>query len=96
MTYNEFKFCCLMFTKAFEGKKYGEVVKECHSMDKDCIISFEKLAYFNNCFGYSSHKYLFGFSIETLIVHNYNIPSYIFNSTKDFLNYFKIPFKDIA
>ena len=85
-----------MFTKAFEGKKYGEVVKECYSMDKDCIISFEKLAYFNICFGYSSYEYLFEFRIEILIVHNYNIPSYIFNSTKDFLDHFKISLKDIV
>ena len=96
MTYNEFKFCCLMFTKAFEGKKYEEVVKECYSMDKDCIISFGKLVYFNNCFGYNSRKYLFEFIIEILIVHNYNTSSYIFNSMKDFLDHFKISLKDIV
>ena len=96
MTYNEFKFCCLMFTKAFEGKKYGEVVKECYSMDKDCIISFEKQAYFNNCFGYSSRDYLFEFSIERLMVHNDNTPNNLFNSMKDFLVHFKISSEDIV
>ena len=51
MTYNEFKMCCILFCKTFEGKKYGEVVKECYSMDKDCIISFEKLIFYKNDFG---------------------------------------------
>lgn len=27
MTYNEFKFCCIIFRKHFEGKKYGEVIE---------------------------------------------------------------------
>ena len=96
MTFNEFKFCCLMFTKAFEGKKYGEVVKGCYSMDKDCIIAFEKQVYFNNRFGYSSRDYLFEFSIGRLIVNNYNTPNNLFNSMKDFLDHFKIPFEDIV
>ena len=96
MTYNEFKFCCMMFTKAFEGKKYGEVVKECYFGDKDCIISFEKLSFFNNIFGYGEQDYLFEYNIKVLSIQNYDTPNTLFKTIKDFLNYFEIPFKDIV
>ena len=39
MTEKEFKLCCTLFCKAFEGRKYGEIVKVCHEEDFDTIIS---------------------------------------------------------
>lgn len=39
MTYNEFKMCCILFCKTFEGKEYGEVVKNCYTRDKYIVVT---------------------------------------------------------
>ena len=47
MTFNEFKMCSVLFCKTFEGKKYGDVVKTCHVVDRRLIIP--KHPKFNQC-----------------------------------------------
>ena len=95
MTEKEFKLCCTLFCKAFEGRKYGEIVKVCHEEDFDTIISMNFTydidgdVYFNDSLVMYYKNKLYGICINC--GDNYEI-----KSVKNFLNYFKIPFKDIV
>ena len=96
MTYNGFKFCCLIFRKHFEGKKYGEVIENGFYYVNDFII--------NNSLKIDGSRFCFK-TEETILYFfknaiNINRPSYygelFFNTIEDFLNHFKIPLKDIV
>ena len=95
MTYNEFKLCCTLFCKTFEGKKYGEVVKDCYEEDFDTIISmnftYEKNGdvNFNDSLVMYYKNKLYG-----ICVHDEeNCET---ESVKDFLKLFKIPLEDVV
>ena len=47
MTIKEFKMCCVVFCKFFEGRKYGEIVQKCHKNDKELIIDVVNLTFDN-------------------------------------------------
>ena len=85
-----------MFTKAFEGEEYGDVVVDCYAGDKNCIISFKQVVYFKSLFGYGEHDYLFEYECKSLIVHNYEKTNPNFKNIQNFLNHFKIPLEDIV
>ena len=94
MTYNEFKMCCVLFCKTFEGKKYGEVVKECYRVDSYSVVT--KFPLFDNVYFVLEDKCVMwwidneGLKIPLLTTSLY------FEKPKDFLNYFKIPLEDIV
>ena len=105
MTIKEFKMCCILFTKKFEGKKYKAVVDDCYDTDEDCIISFRYIIFGSKHnpnlrgpgdFGYGRNDMLFTFEIaqNEFLIHKKS-ESTNFNTVKEFLEYFKIPLEDI-
>ena len=87
MTYKEFLMCCVLFCRTFEGKKYGDIVKDCYDTDRQYIIR-------NNVDKYLK-CYVFEFVDGKLMIFVKGSNVY-FKSTEDFLNYYKIPFEDIV
>ena len=98
MTFNEFKFCCIMFTKAFEGRKYGEVVDGCYPYDKDCIISLNKICFTSSSkrFRYYSQPAVFVYHGRAVMIYKENVSDVYFYNVQDFLNHFKISYEDIV
>ena len=96
MTYNEFKFCCIIFTKTFEGLKYGDVVKNCFIEDGTIIISIKDVVFTSiNRFGYTGANMLFVLSNRLgLIIHIDGEQSVNLNTIKEFLEYFNITLED--
>ena len=97
MTYNEFKMCCILFTKNFEGKRYGDIVKDCYADDVDCIISFNSIVFTVNHFGYFENYYLFSYTdMKYISVQLEEYTDESFTNVEDFLNHFNIHSKDIV
>ena len=97
MTYNEFKMCCILFCKTFEGKKYGEVVDGCYSDDVDCIISTNNIVFLGSRFGCFENDYLFSYTnTKYIYIQLENEPNIWFINVEDFLNHFNIHSKDIV
>lgn len=87
MTFNEFLMCCALFCKTFEGKKVGDIVKDCYDTDRQYII--------RNIVDKYLKCYIFEFVDKKLMIYVKGSNVY-FKSTKDFLNHFKIPLEDIV
>ena len=98
MTFNEFKFCCIMFTKAYEGRKYGEVVDGCYSYDKGLLISLNETCFSSStkCFGYNSQPIVFAYMGRALMIYKENVQDVYFYNMQDFLNHFEISYEDIV
>lgn len=96
MTYNEYKFCCIIFTKTFEGLKYGDVVKNCYREDCTIIISIKDVIFTSiNRFGYTGANMLFGLSNRLgLIIYIDDIRNAKLYTIKEFLEYFNITLED--
>ena len=96
MTYNEFKFCCIIFRKHFEGKKYGEVIENGYQMLKHSVIN--KSLKINGCrFCFHNEDTILYFANNLIYINRpYDFEDPFFITVKDFLNYFKIPFEDIV
>ena len=99
MTYNEFKMCCVIFCKHFDGQKYGCVVKDCYNGDVDISI--------NGCIRYEiiNSGELVRFYIDESYMARFDgkyftvigaVANLNFHNTIDFLEYFKIPSEDIV
>lgn len=97
MTYNEFKMCCILFCKTFNGTKYGEIVKDCYLGDADCIISINGIVFNEKWFGCFENRYLFSYihSKHIIIIQLEEKQNIRFEYFEDFLNHFNIPLKDI-
>ena len=95
MTFNEFKMCCILFCKTFEGRKYGDVVKSCHVVDRRLIIP--KHPKFIQCDFLLCGSFVWRF-LNLGILHintdDYEILIHLL-TVEDFLNYFKIYLEDI-
>ena len=95
MTYNEYKMCCILFCKTFEGKKYGEVVVDCYQGDFPCnVTQFPK---------FKGRFFVLGIKCVMWWTYNEELKmplqfksSLMFKSIIDFLNHFKIPLEDIV
>ena len=87
-----------MFTKAFEGRKCGEVVDGCYSYDKDCIISLNEIGFTSSSklFRYYSQTAVFAYHMRALLIYKENVPDVYFYNMQDFLNHFKISYEDIV
>lgn len=96
MTYNEFKFCCIIFTKTFEGLKYDDVVKNCYREDCTIIISIKDVVFTPiNRFGYTGANMLFVLSNSLgLIIYIDDIRNARLYTIKEFLEYFNITLED--
>lgn len=94
MTYNEFKMCSSIFCKAFEGKKYGEIVKDCHAEDYNIIISYNFIFCGRTIKLSNNTIWVFNFKCKTLTILSKNNDS--FETIKEFLEYFKINMCDIV
>lgn len=96
MTYIEFKFCCMLFRSHFEGKKYKEVIKNGFHVMRDFVID-KTLMVDRVRFCFNTQETVLYFQNGFILI---NGPSAIgdihFKIVEDFLNYFKIPFKDIV
>lgn len=99
MTYNDFKMCCTLFCKHFNGQKYGCVVKDCYNSDVDISI--------NDCIRYeiTNSGKLVRFYIDESYMARFDgkcftvigaVANLIFHNTIDFLEYFKIPSEDVV
>ena len=95
MTYNEFKLCCTLFCKTFEGQKYGDIVKNCCSDDVHCIVP--KLPKFKDRFFVLDTKCVMWLTYnEELKMPLQFKSSLMFKCIQDFLDHFKIPLEDIV
>ena len=95
MTYNEFKMCCILFCKTFEGKEYGEVVKNCYTRDKYIVVTKFPLFY-GIGFELEVGCVMWWDDEEELKIPTIFGPKITFKTVKDFLNQFKIPLEDIV
>lgn len=95
MTFNEFKMCSVLFCKTFEGKKYGDVVKTCHVVDRRLIIP--KHPKFNQCDFLLCGSFVWHFFDLGLhiITDDWKIIIRLL-TVEDFLNHFKIHLEDIV
>ena len=99
MTYNDFKMCCTLFCKHFDGQKYGCIIKDCYSNDVDILINdrvrYENIYYDELVRLYFNDNYMARFEDDsfTIITKRQNLN---FHNTIDFLEYFKIPSEDIV
>ena len=98
MTFNQFKFCCIMFTKTFEGKKYGEIIDSCYIYDSDCLISLKeiKFTFSSKRFGYNIKPALFVYNRHAITIYKDSVADVNFYNIEYFLNHFKIPLDDIV
>ena len=103
MTIKEFKMCCVVFCKFFEGRKYGEIVRECYKNDNELIIDVVNLTFDNmdnnkNIDVLLENELIVWYRFRTkeiIICLDSNIDGWKFKLVKDFLNHFKIPLEDI-
>ena len=95
MTYNEFKLCCILFCKTFEGKKYGEIVKGCHEEDFDIVISMDFTIDIGGDIIFNNSLVMY-YNNKRYGVCMHDVENYETKSVQDFLNYFKIPLEDIV
>ena len=103
MTTKEFKMCCVVFCKFFEGRKYGEIVQDCYMNDKELIIDVVNLTFDNtdnniNIDVLLENELIVWYRFRTkeiIICLDSNIDGWKFKLVKDFLNHFKIPLEDI-
>ena len=98
MTENEFKFCCAVFCEYFEGRKYGDIVKQCYKCDEDLNINVINNNYivekFNSRMRICDHMvFWFENGLFEVVI---GAPDIIFETIDDFLEYFKIPSEDIV
>ena len=99
MTYNDFKMCCTLFCKHFNGQKYGCIIKDCYSNDADILINgrvrYENIYDDELVRLYFKDHYMARFKDGsfTIITKRQNLN---FHNTIDFLEYFKIPSEDIV
>ena len=98
MTLNEFKFCCTVFCEYFEGRKYGDIVKQCYTCDEDLTINvinnFYIVENFNSRMRIGDNMvFWFENGILAVVI---GAPDILFETIDDFLGYFKIPFEDIV
>ena len=101
MTIKEFKMCCVVFCKFFEGRKYGDIVKQCYKNDNELIIDVVNLTFDNftkNNEVLLENELIMWYSFRTKeikICLDSNIDGRKFKLVKDFQEYFKIPLEDI-
>ena len=101
MTTKEFKMCCVIFCKFFEGRKYGEIVQDCYKNDKELIIDVVNLTFDNitkNIDVLLENELIMWYKFRTKeikIFSDSNNDIVEFKLVKDFLNHFKIPLEDI-
>ena len=97
MTFNEFKMCSSLFCKSFEGKKYGEIVKDCYAVDYNIIISHNFIFYGRTIKLSNNTIWVFNFNRNLTILSENNVRgSNTFETIKEFLEYFKINMCDIV
>lgn len=96
MTYNEFKLCSSIFCKAFEGKKYGEIVKNCYAEDYNIIISYNFIFYGKTIKLSNNTIWVFDYNRTLRLLSNPSKYNDIFETIKEFLEYFKINMCDIV
>lgn len=96
MTFNEFKMCCILFCKTFEGKEYGEIYKGCCDCDRSLIIP--KTPEFVRTGFFLCGSFIWYFSnMGRIVFCSIGIDSSLrFLNVKDFLNHFKIPLGDVV
>ena len=100
MTTKEFKMCCVVFCKFFEGRKYGKIVQECYKNDKELIIDVVNLTFENftkNNDVRLENELIMWYKFRTKeikIFSDSNNDIVKFKLVKDFLEHFKIPLED--
>ena len=96
MTYNEFKMCCILFCKTFDGKKYGEVVKDCYDIDENIIISLNACCIIDEYSFFITDHCIFDYTVTDELNICTITNNLYFKTYEDFLNHFKITFEDIV
>ena len=98
MTKKESIMCFKLFSMFFNGQKYGKAFPICSTVDRFSTINDNM---FELYWDEDSIRYCIG-DRYVMIWHDNKISIYndgircIYEKTEDFLNYFKIPFKDIV
>ena len=102
MTIKEFKMCCVVFCKFFEGRKYGDIVQECYKNDDELIIDVVNLTFGNiriakNIDVLLENELIMWYKFRTKEIKIFSDSDndiVKFKLVKDFLNHFKIPLED--
>lgn len=101
MTFNEFKLCCILFCKTFEGKQYSEDEEICWYSYEKCIIEIQKLRFENyadfGCACIGDYCLFLYCQHSELKAPSKNVEPHLrIKTVKDFLEHFKIPSIDIV
>ena len=102
MTTKEFKMCCVVFCKFFEGRKYGEIVQDCYKNDNELIIdvvnlTFDTIGINENNDVRLENKLIMWYKFRTKEIEIFSDSDndiVKFKLVKEFLEYFKIPLED--
>lgn len=101
MTTKEFKMCCVVFCKFFEGRKYGEIFPECCKNDNELIIDVVNLTFDdftkNNDVRLENELIMwYKFRTKEIRIYSDSDNGIVkFKLVKDFLEFFNIPLEDI-
>lgn len=101
MTTKEFKMCCVVFCKFFEGRKYGEIFPECYKNDNELIIDVVNLTFDDfteNSDARLENELIMWYKFRTKEIKIFSDSDndiVKFKLVKDFLEFFNIPLEDI-
>lgn len=98
MTFNEFKFCCVIFCNNFKGIEYGNNVEDCYREDYTIIVNND--LYYDYTIPYivkvrlrPNDAYIMHYDSGRFIVLKPSRNTSL-KTVKDFLNYFDITLED--
>ena len=102
MTTKEFKMCCVVFCKFFDGRKYGEIFPECYKNDNELIIDVVNLTFDNmdnnkNIDVLLENELIMWYKFRTKEIKIFSDSDndiVKFKLVKDFLEFFNIPLED--
>ena len=101
MTYEQFKYCCLVFCKYFEGNTFDKIVEPngVWNNGKNIIDVTNTCFLYGYCFSTINPEenvlFYFGENCFKLNINN-GVEYPLFKTIKDFLKHFEICLKDIV
>lgn len=100
MTFNEFKFCCIVFFEKYKNLTMNDIIKDTNIKNVDSVIkdlSFDT----RSCYGSVKMDSMFFHSECCIRLNGYGDERYFYKNykwynSKEFLKTFKIPLEDIV
>lgn len=99
MTYSEFVLCCSLFFRKYENLTMNDIIKDNTIKNVDSVIKDMRIYECRRCYGIGIES-IFYFDFDGLNLNGFgnlsNFEKYKCKTIKEFLNIYKIPFKDIV